>query len=59
MPLYGRGFTLSDATKNGFYASAPNPIPAGPYTQQAGTWGFNEASETQYLITLSNIEILN
>lgn len=47
MPLYGRGFTLSDASKNGVYAPAPYPIPAGPYTQQEGTWGYNEASEVQ------------
>lgn len=45
MPLYGRGFQLDNAANNGFYASASNPIPAGPYTQQAGTWGYNEICE--------------
>ncbi|KZS15149.1 Chitotriosidase-1 [Daphnia magna] len=45
MPLYGRGFQLDNAANNGFYASAGNPIPAGPYTQQAGTWGYNEICE--------------
>ncbi|XP_046455808.1 acidic mammalian chitinase-like isoform X1 [Daphnia pulex] len=45
MPLYGRGFQLDNSAKNGFYASAANPIPAGPYTQQAGTWGYNEICE--------------
>ena len=42
MPLYGRGYTLNDPSKNGFYDSASQPIPAGPYTQQPGTWGYNE-----------------
>ena len=31
MPLYGRGLQLDNPAKNGFYASASNPIPAGPY----------------------------
>lgn len=45
LPLYGRGFTLNNAAQNGFYAPANNPIPAGPYTQQSGTWGYNEICE--------------
>jgi len=45
MPLYGRGYTLNDPSKNGFYDSASQPIPAGPYTQQPGTWGYNEVCE--------------
>jgi hypothetical protein len=42
MPLYGRGFTLSDPDDNGLYAPAPQPIDAGPYTGTAGFWGYNE-----------------
>merc|ERR1712071_326127 len=42
MPLYGHGFTLNDPSKNGYYEMASQPIPAGPFTQQSGTWGYNE-----------------
>ena len=44
MPLYGRGFLLDNLSKNGLYASASNPIPAGPYTGTDGFWGYNEVS---------------
>lgn len=44
---YGRGFTLDDPNQNGLYAPAANPIPAGPYTREAGTWGYNEICERQ------------
>lgn len=44
MPLYGHGFTLNDANKHDLYDLAYQPIPAGPYTQQSGTWGYNEVS---------------
>ena len=52
MPLYGHGFTLNDPSKHGFYDLAYQPIPAGPYTQQAGTWGYNEVfscSQTPFM----------
>ena len=42
MPLYGHGFTLSNSNKNGLYEPAYQAIPAGPYTGEAGTWGYNE-----------------
>jgi len=45
MPLYGRGFTLNNPADNGFYAPANQPIPAGPYTREAGILGFNEICE--------------
>uniref|UniRef100_A0A0P5TL21 chitinase n=1 Tax=Daphnia magna TaxID=35525 RepID=A0A0P5TL21_9CRUS len=45
MGLYGRGFTLASSTQNGFYAYAPQPIQAGPYTRESGTWGYNEICE--------------
>ncbi|XP_046455827.1 acidic mammalian chitinase-like [Daphnia pulex] len=45
MGLYGRGFTLASPTQNGFYAYAPQPITAGPYTRESGTWGYNEICE--------------
>ena len=44
MPLYGRGYLLDNVSKNGLYASASNPIPAGPYTGTDGFWGYNEVS---------------
>jgi chitinase len=45
MGTYGRGFTLDNAGVNSLYAPASNPITAGPYTREAGTWGFNEICE--------------
>ena len=42
MPLYGRGFTLSNVSQNGVNAHAPQPITPGPYTRENGMWGFNE-----------------
>ena len=42
MPLYGRGFTLDNASVNGLYAPASNPLPAGPYSREPGFWGYNE-----------------
>ena len=45
MGAYGRGFLLADPKDNGFYAPARGPIEAGPYTQQAGFWGYNEFCE--------------
>ena len=42
MPLYGRGFILSDENKHGLYEPAYQAIPAGPYTSVAGIWGYNE-----------------
>jgi chitinase len=45
MPLYGRGFLLANAGNNGFYETANQPLPAGPYTREAGIWGNNEICE--------------
>lgn len=45
MPLYGRGFTLNNPSDNGFYAPANQPLIAGPYTREAGIWGYNEICE--------------
>ncbi|XP_021945877.1 chitinase-3-like protein 1 [Folsomia candida] len=45
MGTYGRGWTLNDASENGFYAPANQPIEAGPYTREPGIWGFNEVLE--------------
>ena len=42
MGLYGRGFTLNNANDNGYNAPANQPIVAGPYTREAGIWGYNE-----------------
>lgn len=56
MPLYGRGFTLNNAADNGFYAPANQPIPAGPYTREAGILGFNEVIDILMRITVKNIK---
>lgn len=45
MGLYGRGFTLAKAENNGLYAPTTGGIPQGPYTRQAGIWGYNEICE--------------
>lgn len=45
MGTYGRGFTLDNENENGLYAPASSGIVAGPYTMQAGIWGFNEICE--------------
>lgn len=45
MPLYGHGFTLNDPDKHGLYELAYQGSPAGPYTQQTGTLGYNEVCE--------------
>lgn len=42
---YGRGFTLNDASVNGLYAPANQPIPAEQYTRENGFWGYNEICE--------------
>jgi hypothetical protein len=55
--MYGRGFLLDDPSKNSLHAPASNPIPAGPFSQQEGTWGYNEVTNcTQcYLNIESNL----
>ncbi len=47
MPLYGRGFTLDDPNSNGLYATANQPIDAGPYTGEVGFWGYYEVPYIQ------------
>jgi len=42
MPTYGRGFICNSAADTGFYAPANQPIPAGPFTGEAGILGYNE-----------------
>lgn len=42
VPLYGRGFTLDDPSKNGLKAPASKPIPGGPYTREDGSWSYIE-----------------
>lgn len=51
---YGRGMTLS-TEETGIYCPAKDGIPAGPYTQQDGIWGYLEilqAFENETLINL-------
>jgi len=47
MGAYGRGWQLSDANNNGFYAPTAGLITAGPYTREPGIWGYNEIIEKQ------------
>ncbi|XP_066937419.1 chitinase-3-like protein 1 [Macrobrachium rosenbergii] len=42
---YGRCYTLDNYNDNGFWASASQPGPAGPYIRIPGTLGFNEICE--------------
>ncbi|CAG0900059.1 unnamed protein product [Darwinula stevensoni] len=48
MPIYGRGFTLSNPAQNGFYADAPQAGIQGPYTREPGILGFNEVTSFAY-----------
>jgi len=47
--LYGRGWNLDNPQNNGPHAPAQQPIPAGPYTREAGFWGFHEICEKQVI----------
>ena len=42
---YGRGFKLTDANNNGFYAPASGPICKASFTATDGFWGYNELCE--------------
>ena len=42
LPTYGHGFVLKDPNDHGIFAPSTNCIQAGPYTQEAGYWGYNE-----------------
>lgn len=42
LATYGRSFELSDPQQHGCYAPSRGPGAAGPYTQQAGSLGYNE-----------------
>ncbi len=55
-PTYGRGFTLglpdgetdttdTDAYEDGFYCPSERAFPMGPYTRQAGHYGFLEVEQ--------------
>lgn len=45
MGTYGRGFMLQHAEENGLYAPVTGGITGGPYTNEAGFWGYNEICE--------------
>ncbi|XP_011688020.1 PREDICTED: chitinase-3-like protein 1 [Wasmannia auropunctata] len=45
VPFYGRAFTLADKSKNGLGAPTTGPASAGPYTREAGFYGYNEICE--------------
>ncbi|XP_067139342.1 chitinase-3-like protein 1 [Centruroides vittatus] len=47
MGLYGRSFTLRRAENNGLFQDAPQRGPAGPYTRESGSLGYNEICEKQ------------
>jgi len=48
---FGHGFVLSNQANNGLYEEARGGNPAGPYTQAAGYWGYNEVCEKVLLST--------
>jgi len=51
---YGRGMSLS-TEENGVYCPADAGIPAGPYTQQDGIWGYLEILQAFNNDTLINL----
>jgi len=51
---YGRGMTLS-TEETGVYCPAKDGIPAGPYTQQDGIWGYLEILQAFNNDTLINL----
>lgn len=52
---YGRGMTLDNNEENGLYCPAKDGIPAGPYTQQDGIWGYLEILQAFNNDTLINL----
>ncbi|CAK9808299.1 Acidic mammalian chitinase [Anthophora plagiata] len=42
IPFYGITFTLKDANNHGLHAKTTGPGKAGPYTNEAGSIGYNE-----------------
>jgi len=52
---YGRGMTLEFPEENGLYCPAKDGIPAGPYTQQDGIWGYLEILQAFNNDTLINL----
>ena len=56
LPIYGRGFTLKDTNVTGLYCPAVYGIPAGPYTSQAGIWGYFEILQAFNNRTLINLD---
>jgi len=51
---YGRGMTL-ETEETGLYCPAKDGIPAGPYTQQDGIWGYLEILQAFNNDTLINL----
>jgi len=51
---YGRGMTL-ETEETGIYCPAKDGIPAGPYTQQDGIWGYLEILQAFNNDTLINL----
>ncbi|KAG7167285.1 Acidic mammalian chitinase-like 6 [Homarus americanus] len=47
VPLYGRCWTLDDASKTDYYSPASQPGEAGPWTEEPGMWGYNEICYAQ------------
>ncbi|XP_015594961.1 chitotriosidase-1 [Cephus cinctus] len=47
LPLYGKTFTLADASKTTPGSPSAGPGRAGPYTREAGSLGYNEIYEKQ------------
>ena len=48
VPLYGRCWTLKNGDDTGYYAPAPQPGAAGPYTRTPGFLGYNEVSSLTF-----------
>jgi len=54
LPLYGRGWEVTDPNNNGIYCETDAAIPWGPYTQQVGIWGYQEILQAMYNTTMND-----
>lgn len=45
--FYGKSFTLSNPSNTGLYAPAQGAGPQGPYTREAGMYGYNEVNSSR------------
>jgi hypothetical protein len=59
MGTYGRGVLLDKESDNGVNAPGGQPLPPGPYTREAGYWGYNEVIISSSYIINEEVEKLS